>query len=143
MSARPAPEDRPDPSAGRGPGARPVPAALTVALALVGLEALLLVAWAAWSVVSLVRGTPNPGGAAFVGVFALGAAAVLVLAGRACARGRRGGRAPVITWQLLQVAVALTLVQAGSPWGWFLLAPAVVVTVLLVSRPVVEHTVPR
>lgn len=149
MTSRRTADDRPEPSGhdvpgpGTRPVARPVPTALAVALALVGLEALLLLAWAGWSVVTLVRGTTNPGGAAFLGAFALGAAVVLVLAGRACARRRRGGRAPLMTWQLLQAAVAVTLLQAGSAWGWLLLVPAAVVVVLLVSRPVVEHTVPR
>ncbi len=48
------------------------------------------------------------------GVFAAVLAVVLAAGARALWRGRRWGRGPLVTWQVLQGAVALS--QVGSPW---------------------------
>lgn len=120
----------------------PVPATLRAVVVIVGAEAVLLTAWAVWSVVNAVRGTTNPGVGAFLAVFAGAIAALLVVALRALLRRRRLGRAPVVGWQLLQGGVAVALLQGGAPLGWVLLVPALLVIGLMVSRPVVEHTVP-
>lgn len=120
-----------------------VPVALRAVLAVVGVEALALVVGAVGLLLTLVTGTDNPGGVIFLALFALGVVAVLLGSARALVRGRRTGRAPVVTWQLLQVGVAVLLIQAGQWSGWLLLAVSVVVVLLMVSRPVVEHTVPR
>lgn len=119
-----------------------IPRTLRVVLVVVGVEVLLLVAWAVWSLVALVQGTDAVAGAVFLAVFALAVAAVLAASARALVRGRRTGRSPVVTWQLLQVGVAAALLQAGSWLGWALVVPSVAVVGLMLTRPVVEHTVP-
>lgn len=126
----------------------PVPCPLVVVGALVLVEAAVCVLLAVWGVVDLVRGvTTAPGVAVFLVVAGLAVAAVLVASVRALRAGRRGGRAPVVTWQLLQAATALTLVGAlPSPavWAaWAALAVAVVVVVGMMTRQVVVHTVPQ
>lgn len=132
----------------RRPGTEPArrpPGGVVAVVAAALVEALGLVVGAAWGVVQLVRGTePAVGVGVFLVVFALGVALVLVLSSRALWRGARSGRAPVATWQLLQGATAFAVGQAtGSPVAWIVLAVSVVVFVLLLTRPVVVHTVDR
>lgn len=68
---------------------------------------------------------------AATGAFAVFVAVLLAAAARALWRGRRWGRGPLVTWQVLQAAVALS--QIGSPWlvgGLVALAVAVVLGLL-------------
>lgn len=58
-------------------------------------------------------------------------------------RGSPWVRGAVLTWQVLQVAVAIGCFQglfARPDIGWFLLAPAIVAAVLLFTRPVTVAT---
>lgn len=131
--------DQPNPAA---------PRALVVVSALVLTEAVVLVGVALWSTIGLVtEGSAALGVALFLILACLGVAAALVAAERALRAGRRGGRAPVVTWQLLQAATGLTIGSAASgPLGsaaWVALAVALVVVVLMMTRAVVLHTVPR
>lgn len=121
------------------------PGAVRVVAAAAVLQAVGLVAVAGWGVAQLVGATePNVGVGVFVVVFALATAAALVLSARGLIGGRRAGRAPVATWQLLQGATALAWLNAtGSGVAWAVLAMSAVVFVLLLTRPVVEHTVGR
>ncbi|MBO1750979.1 hypothetical protein J4G33_04100 [Actinotalea sp. BY-33] len=121
---------------------RPVaPVVLRVALVLVLLEAAVLTALSLWWLVVLVgEGSRVLAVALFLLLFGLGVAAVLVAAARALLAGSRRARGPVITWQLLQGATAVTLLQGGIAWGWPLLALAAAILVLLMTRPVVAHT---
>ena len=73
--------------------------------------------------------------AALTVLLAAGAAA------RALADGRRWGRAPVITWQLLQLAVAVPGLRSDSPLvSAALLLASVVVLVGIFLPAVVRHT---
>lgn len=112
---------------------------------LVLLEAAALVGLAAAFVVDLVRGAELPGPTAFLAVFLLGVAAVLVLAARGLADGRRWARSPVITWQLLLVVMAVGWFAAEpSPWVVAVIVVAVVVGgALLVPSVVAATTAPR
>ncbi|QGQ18861.1 hypothetical protein GC089_05920 [Cellulomonas sp. JZ18] len=92
----------------------PRPALLVVACGLVLLEALALVAAAVAGVVVLVRGADAPAVAAFLVALALGAALLLGAAARALWGGRRWGRGPVLTAQVLLVVVSTTLWGAGA-----------------------------
>lgn len=61
-------------------------------------------------------------------------------------RGRAWVRAAAVTWQVIQVVVAVGCFQglfATPPTGIYLIALAVVVLVLLFSRPVVAATADR
>lgn len=109
------------------------------------LEAVVLVGLAGWGVVQLVTGGPSAVGVVvFLVLFGLAVAAALVASARALWEGRRTGRAPVATWQLLQGATALAFLEAtGSPLAWALLGFSVLVFLLLLTRPVVAYTVDR
>lgn len=109
------------------------------------LEAVALVVLAGWGVVQLATGLQTAVGVVvFLVLFALAVAAALVASARALWEGRRTGRAPVATWQLLQGATALAFLQAtASPVAWAVLVLSAVVFVLLLTRPVVAHTVDR
>ena len=70
----------------------------------------------------------------------LGFIAVNILRGRAWTRGA------TVVWQVLQVAVAIGCFQglfARPDIGWALLLPAIVVLVLLFTRPVIAATARR
>ncbi len=92
--------------------------------------------------IALIRAPGGPAGAqVFLIGCALAAAAVLALSARALARGRRAGRAPIATWQLLQLAVGITMI--GTDERWWAIAAAVMalaILALLVSPPVVALT---
>ncbi|WP_149205281.1 hypothetical protein [Actinotalea subterranea] len=115
--------------------------ALRAAVVLVLAEAVSLgVLGLVWTVRLVAEGTPSLGVSLFLIVFALGVAAALVGLARLHRQGRRGARAPLVTWQVLQGATAVTVLQVGpavatAAVAWVALAAAVVTTAVLV-RPV-------
>ncbi|WP_148061552.1 hypothetical protein [Cellulomonas sp. PhB143] len=124
------------------PGLRRAPAGLRVVVAGAALEVAALVAAAGYALWRVVGGDDVSVGLALgLCVFALGFAAILAGCTRALLRGRRAGRAPVATWQLLQGIVGVTAVQGGAPaWGVPAVVVAAVVLVALMLRPVVQVT---
>jgi len=89
----------------------------------------------------LTADTASTGLSVGVAVLSLAVAALLVAAGRALLSGRRWGRAPVLTWQLLQLAVAVPAVQADlAAVPVALLTGSLVVVVGLFVPAVVRHT---
>ena len=105
-------------------------------------EALALLVVAGLTVRTALSGDATPGGL-WVGVtvLALAVAALLMAAGRALARGRRWGRAPVLTWQVQQLAVAVPAVQGDRPLvPLALVVASVAVAVGLFLPVVVRHT---
>ncbi|MPV38504.1 hypothetical protein [Georgenia subflava] len=122
------PAEEPVPTA--KPTSRRVPPPLLVACLLVALESAALVGMAVTFVVDVVRGaTADTLSPLALAVFFVGFALLIGGAARALWRGRRWGRGPVVTWQVLQAASVLTL--AGS------LSAVVVVLVVAVSLAVV------
>ena len=121
------------------------PVALVAICALVLLEVGLLVGLAGAWARELVQGVAQlPGATAFLILFALGVATVLVLAIRGLWRGRRWARSPVMTWQVLLVALALTgFGDDPSPWVVAMLVLGLLVGVGLLLPPVVAATVGR
>lgn len=109
------------------------------------LEAVALAGLSVWGLVQLALGQQGaPSVVLFLVIFGLAVAAALVGSARALWAGRRTGRAPVATWQLLQGAVALAVLQAtGAPAAWAVLVLSAAVFLLLLTRPVVAHTVDR
>lgn len=108
-----------------------VPTPLKLALAGVLAEALVFVAAAATFLAGAVAagiGAQGVGRAVPLAVLLVGFAALLGGAARAQWRGMRWGRGPVITWQLLQVVVAVALAPG--------LSPMLVATVVLLSAAV-------
>lgn len=109
------------------PASRAVP--LLVGLAVVVLEAVVLVVLGIGVVVASVldRGDMLGTNAGVLVVLVL-IGGFLLLAARALWQGKRWGRGPVITWQLLQFFVAVT------SWGsleWWALIPALVLPVVV------------
>ncbi|WP_353809301.1 hypothetical protein [Agromyces sp. SYSU T00194] len=138
-----------DPGSGTAAPSPGVRAALAVVIVLLVAEALLMVGVTAWLVLELLVDEPSTlaSGLALTVVAAIGAIWVVAIAAAAVRRApwSRGG---AITWQLLQLAVAVGAFQglfARPDVGWALLAPALVVIVLLLvpavaacfARPVV------
>lgn len=131
---RPAPvPERPSP--GRAP------AAVRAVTALVLLQALALAVATVALLVALVRGTSMPGPVVFMAVLAAGIGAVLAGAAVGLLRGRRWGRAPVMTVQILLVVLAVGWVGVElAAWSVVVLAVAGATGVLLVLPPVVAWT---
>ena len=130
-------EQAPDPSS-----RRPI---LLVALSVVlAAEALLATGVTVWLVVELLTATPDS--------FASAVVILLLAAGLACAlwamvvgllRRQTWVRGAALTWQLLQIAVAIGCFQgvfAVPSLGWALLIPAAIAILLLMSPPVVTAT---
>ena len=127
-----------------------VPPTMVVALAVVLLESAALLLTALWFVVALVRdGSSSVGVALFLVVFVVGVAGLLGAAARSLHGGGRGGRAPVLGWQVLQGATAVAVLQvrgAGSIALWVAgasLAAAAVVVVMLLTPSAVRFTTTR
>ena len=116
-----------------------------VLCALVLLQAGLLVGLAGAWATGLLRGTSQlPAATAFLVLFALAVAAVLALAVRGLWSGRRWGRSPVMTWEVLLVVLSVGWLRADAAlWAVGVLVSALLVAVGLVLRPVVDATVER
>lgn len=124
---------------------RPLPRLLALALVLVLVEAAALTVVALALLARWVRaGLSMAPVELFLLLFSLAVAATLVASVRALHAGRRVGRAPVVTWQLLQGATGATLLgSAAAPVRWaavMALVMAVTVVVALVTRAGVEYT---
>ncbi|MFV0426946.1 MAG: hypothetical protein ACK5KU_07925 [Beutenbergiaceae bacterium] len=91
---------------------------LLVALVVAGLEALTLFGAAIWSVVSMSVDDAGQTGLAVGLAVVLVVFGLLLIAGiNALWHGRRWGRGPVLTWQLLQVALVLGAVGLAPAWA--------------------------
>lgn len=110
--------------------------ALLVALALAGLEALLLLVAAVWSLVSIVTDAdPQALVSVALAVVLVLLALLLAVGVRALWHGRRWGRGPVITWQLLQAAITLGMVGLAPSWLVVVLLAACLVIVVGLLLP--------
>ncbi|NAZ82804.1 hypothetical protein GTR02_13350 [Kineococcus sp. R8] len=126
------------------PGASGRRPPLLVAVAvLVGLEALLLVAAAAYEARGLLTGAQavDPVAAGVLAAMALLFAAALAFCARGLLQGAAWARSPVLVWQLLQLAAGLPAFSGGSAWlGVVIGLPPVLVLVGLFLRPVAAAT---
>jgi len=106
------------------------------------LEAALLIGVAGAYLVSIVRGTSEaPGTAAGIAGFGALLAAALLGCARALWRRRRWARGPVLTWQVLQGATAVSVLSGEQrPTAFALLAVALLGAVLLLLPPVIAAT---
>ncbi|MFH5823998.1 hypothetical protein [Georgenia sp. AZ-5] len=120
----------PPPSAPSGPGRVPVP--LGAALLGVLLEVAALAAMAVAFLVDVVRGVPlDLASTVAMTVFFVGVAVVLGAAARALWRGRRWGRGPVVTWQILQLLSGVAL--GGALPAYLVVALAVLAVGVVVG----------
>ena len=111
---------------------------------LVALEALALCALTAWWVLELLIDTPTSMGGAFALLALTAVAAVWVSAITVGAlRGRPWIRGAAVTWQLVQIMIAVGCFQgiyARPDVGLALLAPSIVVLALVFTPKVVAAT---
>ena len=114
---------------------------------LLGAEAALLWAAVIWLILELLTDQPTSFASALaILVIALIAAAWVTTITVATLRGRSWIRAAAVTWQLVQVFIAIGCFQglyARPDLGWALLVPSALVLVLLFTRSVVEATSAR
>jgi hypothetical protein len=125
------------------PDARPARALVAVA-ALLAAEALLLWAAAVWLIIELLSATPTSlASAAAILVLVIIAAVWVSAVALGALRRRPWIRGAAVTWQLVQVAVAVGCFQglyARPDVGWALLLPSIAVIVLLFTPQVVAET---
>jgi hypothetical protein len=107
-------------------------------------ECALLVAATVYLVVELLIATPTSlASALFLTLLVAVAAVWLAVIAVATLRGRPWVRGAAITWQVLQIAVAIGCFQglfAQPAIGWALLVPALAALVLVFTPPVVQAT---
>lgn len=118
------------------------PKGVFIIAGIVVLEALALLAVAAWYVYELFESTPlSYGGAVFFVVLVLLLAAGLLAVGHFLFRGYRWPRSAVLVWQLFMVLLAVTTMTSGQVLiGWAMLLPAVIVLILLFTKDVIAYT---
>lgn len=120
------------------------PRSLVVLAVMIFIEAAFLAAAAGFLVFELVTAVPSSLASA-IGMLVLVviAGVWLVAVGIGALHARPWVRAAALTWQVLQLAVAIGSFQglfARDDIGWFLLVPAVVVIALLFTRSVMTAT---
>lgn len=120
------------------------PPALRLIIVLLVAEALLLWVAVAWLVLELLTATPSSfaGALVILAIVVIAAIGVSVVAAGA-ARGRSWMRSPAVTWQLMQIAVAVGCFQglyARPDLGWALLIPSLLVLILLFTPRVIDAT---
>jgi len=120
------------------------PRLLVVLAAVLFLEAAYLAVVAGWFVYELASEMPlSYGSAVAILVLVVIAAVWLVVVGVGALRAKPWVRSAALTWQVLQIAVAIGSFQgmfARTDVAWFLLAPAVIVIFLLFTRSVMAAT---
>lgn len=120
------------------------PPLLVVLAAMLFVEAALLAVLAGFLVYELVVEVPTSLGSALgILVLVVAAAVWLIIVGVAALHAQPWVRAAALTWQVLQLAVAVGSFQglfARSDIGWILLIPAVLVIALLFTRSVMTAT---
>ncbi|WP_245741659.1 hypothetical protein [Herbiconiux ginsengi] len=139
--------DRPtrgEPASSARPELPKRPALLVLLAVIVGAEALVMAGVVLWLLVELLTARPTSYETA-VAILVLAAIAAVFLGFVAVhtLRARPWTRAATLTWQLLQVVIAIGCFQgmvATPTIGWYLLLPAVLAVVLLFTPSVVAAT---
>ena len=126
------------------PESGPRPTGLKVLFALIVAEAILLWGVVCWQVIELLTETPAsvPSAIAILVILLIAAVWVSAIALNVL-RHRSWIRGAAVTWQLVQVAVAIGCFQgiyARPDIGWALLIPSIVVLVLLFTPSVLTAT---
>lgn len=121
------------------------PAVLGLLCLVVLVQAAVLIGLGGAWVRDLVSGASEvPGATLFLIAFALGIAALLIAAARALWHGRRWARSPVITWQILLIAMSIGWLGAErTGWAVAVLVSALLVLVGLLLPSVVAVTAER
>ena len=108
---------------------------------LVSIEAMLVIAGALYFLSRIfLESTENLSGAIVIFAITLVIAIGLVATAIGTFRTQSWTRGAIVTWQILQFAVATSFIQGIQAWqpvGWLLIIFAVGTTVLLFTRPVI------
>ncbi len=131
----------------RTPSTARRPPLVWLLIALLTAEFLLMAGVSAYLIIQLIVSTPVSV-ASGIAVFVLTLVATVWLAYIVVGtlRGRAWIRGAAIVWQVMQFAIGIGCFQgltATPAVGWALIVPAVVVVLLLLSRPVVRATAHR
>jgi hypothetical protein len=120
----------------------PKPPLLYVLAGLLLLEALALAAATVYLVIEIfVAPTASLGSAVALAVLVAVATAGLGLVGISALSGKYWIRGAAICWQVIQLLVAWSILQAKSPdVAWALAIPAIVILILLFTKPVLAAT---
>ena len=114
---------------------------------LVGIEAILVSAGAIYFVfLTFTEVTGNPAGAIVIFLITALVAVGLWVSSFALLRGKGWSRGLVVTWQVIQFALATSFAQGLAEWqvfGWFLLVLSLGTFVLALSKKVSESLEPR
>lgn len=118
--------------------------ALVTLAAVIFLEAAMVTLLAAFLVYELITEVPlSVGSALFMIVLVALAAGWLYVIGVGILHAKPWVRSAALTWQILQIAVAIGSFQglfARTDIGWILLLPALVVIILLFTKSVITAT---
>ncbi|MEN9606177.1 MAG: hypothetical protein RL605_5 [Actinomycetota bacterium] len=125
------------------PQKHPIPRAIKLTVAVLGIEVLAPAYWAIGELVSIFSGkAPVPMALALFALFA-GFAVWILAAAKGLLAGRAWARSSALFWQLVQLAIASESFTGpgGNVWiGSGLIATSVVVLVLLFSKQSLAHT---
>ena len=117
---------------------------LLLLAALVGIEGIGLLAGAVFFFSQLfVQQATSLSGSIVIFVITLIIGVGMTAAAFGASRSKTWVRGPILTWQILQVAVAISFFQGEDFWsmlGWLLLALSLASTGLLFSKPVIDAT---
>ena len=120
---------------------------LRLLVMLVGIESLLLSLGAIYFLaLTLTEVSGNPAGAIVIFLITALVAGGLWVSTFALLRGKGWSRGLVVTWQVIQFALATSFAQGLDEWqvfGWFLLVLSLVTFVMALSKKVSESLEPR
>ena len=120
---------------------------ISLLAALVGLEGLGLLAGAGFFLTQIfVQSSTSLSGAIVIFIITLLVALGVLATAIATLRATSWVRGAILTWQILQIAVAISFIQGTDFWaviGWVLVALSVASTALLLSKPVVASMTAR
>ena len=120
---------------------------LRVLVLLVGIEAVLVSAGAVYFMfLTFTEVIRNPAGAIVIFLITALVAVGLWVSTFALLKGKGWSRGLVVTWQVIQFALATSFVQGLAEWqvfGWFLLVLSLGTFVLALSKKVSESLEPR
>ena len=120
---------------------------LRLLVLLVGIEALLVSAGAVYFLfLTFTEVIGNPAGAIVIFLITALVAVGLWVSTFALLRGKGWSRGLVVTWQVIQFALATSFAQGLAEWqvfGWFLLVLSLGTFVLALSKKVSESLEPR
>ena len=124
---------------------RPKRGLLYVLAALLFIEGIALWGTAIYLVVEIfVAPTDSVASAVALAICAAAAGAGLIFVARSLLRGRPWTRGAAIAWQVLQVLVAISIIQAKAAtsliFAVVLIVPALVIIVLIFTKPVMAAT---